>query len=514
MVETLLTHSTVDAELPSYEHRVLVSIREELERNRDCWDFLREKDETYLPREQQEPWSAYRDRLTRTSYVSFFRDAITAFAGVLSGFELSDPPASFEASKQNVDLRGNSLASFLMATDAMAMRDGGCLLCVDMPSGSVENNGEAIEQDRRPYLSVVERGNVLNWRTHLEDGKEILDWVVLREFVEVPEGRFGMSMEPRYRLIGMENGQAFYEVYKIESGGAGSGLKDSVVVVDQGFYTGPGGRPYRETPVVWYSGGQQAGFGQGSIKLSSLASLTLEHYRARSDHNELARKTCMPVPVRIGAVIGPGGKPAPLVIGPNSVVDLEGNGDFRFAEPSAASLGHLAENIQHLEELIQSQTLAFMYGDGGGNKTATQSALEAAQTEATIKTISQSKASVVQRIIELWCGFTGETLGEETGLIMQSRIFDRPLEAGDVKQLGEMEQNEQISRKSYLEQIIKGGVLTVVTSAEEEIERLEMEEEEKEEIEAADLRNSPALTGEEPEEELEGLAAVEEQVEE
>jgi RimJ/RimL family protein N-acetyltransferase len=120
----------------------------------------------------------------------------------------------------------------------------------------------------------------------------------------------------------------------------------------------------------------------------------------------------------------------------------------------------------------------------------------------------------VQRIIELWCGFTGETLGEETGLIMQSRIFDRPLEAGDVKQLGEMEQNEQISRKSYLEQIIKGGVLTVVTSAEEEIERLEMEEEEKEEIEAADLRNSPALTGEEPEEELEGLAAVEEQVEE
>ena len=76
MVTSLITHSTTDPDLPSYEHRVLVSIREELERNHDCWDYLRGKEETYLLREQQEPWASYRDRITRTSYVSFFRDAI------------------------------------------------------------------------------------------------------------------------------------------------------------------------------------------------------------------------------------------------------------------------------------------------------------------------------------------------------------------------------------------------------------------------------------------------------
>ena len=497
MVESLLTHSTVDPELPSYEHRVLVAIREELERNHDCWDYLRDRTDVYLPREAQEPHDAYAARLSRTSYVSFFRDAITAFAGVLAGFELSDPPTSFSDAEDDIDLRGNSLTQFLMAADSLAMRDGGVLLCVDMPAGQLENNGEVVAQERRPYLAMAERSNVLNWRTRIEDGKEVLDWVICREWVEVPEGRFGMTWEPRYRLIGAANGQAFWQVFKIVDQGLNAQVE--VVIVDEGDYLGPGGRPYEQPPVVWYTGGQQGGFGQGAIKLSALATLTLEHYRARSDHNELARKTCMPVPVRVGAVVGPQGKPAPLVIGPNSVVDLEGSGDFRFAEPSAASLGHLAENITHLEALIQSQTLAFMYGDGSGNKTATQSALEAAQTEATIKTISQTKASVVQQVIELWVGFTGEELSSDAGLIMQSQIFDRPLEHEDVRVLGEMEQNEQISRRSYLEQIIKGGILTVVASADEELERLEEEEPEEEELDAAEARNSPELTGEEEE---------------
>lgn len=497
MVEQHLSHPTTDPELPSYEHRVLVDLREELSRNHDCWNYLKGKHEQYLPREQQEPFAAYQDRVTRTSYVSFFRDAITSFAGVLSRFELSEPPATFEAAENNVDLRGNSLKAFLMNADAAAMRDGGVLLMVDMPAGQLETNGEVIEQERRPYLSTVDRCNVLNWRTHYENGREVLDWVIIREWIEIPEGRFGCTFEPRYRLIGAENGQAFWQVFRIVDAGHG---REVVEIVAEGLYTAPSGRPYSTPPVVWYAAGQQMGFGQGAIKLSALACLTLEHYRARSDHNELKRKTCMPVPVRVGAVIGPGGKPEPLIIGPNSVVDLEGQGDFRFAEPSAASLSHLAADIEHIERLIQGQTLAFMYGDGSGQKTATQSALEAAQTEATIKTISQSKSSTVQRLLELWCEFTGEAMAPETGLTMSPNVFDRPLESADVTVLGTMEQNEQISKRSYLEQIIKGGILTVVSSADEELERLEEEAPDEAEMQAEMLRNAAAFTGEEVDE--------------
>lgn len=475
-MEQKITHPTTDPELPSYQHHVLRDVLPELERTRDCWDQLRGRLERYLPKEPKEPPEAYKLRLGRASYVPFFRDAITSFGGVLSRFELKNPPASFEGAADDIDRRGNDLVSFLQQADQLALRDGGCLLTVDMPAGEVSTNGQLLAEGRRPYLAMVERRDVLNWRVHYDGGREILDWVVLREWAEQQEGLYGLTVKPRYRLIGTLNGQAFWRLLEIVEG---QGQKFSVQVVtdangvpQEGVFRGPAGQPFPTPPVVWYSAGAREGFGQGAVRLAGLAELTLEHLRCRSDHAELKHKTAMPVPVRKGALPGPGGKVPPLVLGPNSVVDLDATGSFGFAEPTASSLAHLAADIQHIEDLIRQQTLAFLYGDGGGSKTATQASLEAAQTEASIRSVANAKNSAVQSLMVLWCAFTGERLNDEAGLTMAAHVFDRPLAAQDVAQLSLLQQNEQISTRSFLEQIIKGGVLTVVSSADVELERL------------------------------------------
>lgn len=475
-MEQKVTHPTTDPELPSYEHHVLRDVKEELVKVADCWNNLKGRLEVYLPKEPKEPKEAYKLRLGRVSYVGFFRDAITSFAGVLSRFELKEPPKTFDQAKADIDRRGNHLISFLQRADQLALRDGGCLLTVDMPAGQVKSNGELLRQDRRPYLALVERKDVLNWRVHYDGGKEVLDWVVIREWQEEQDGLYGLKIKPRYRLIGTLNGQAFWRVLEIVDNGPG-GKPLARVAEDaqgrplEGLYLSPSDQPLPSPPVVWYPAGASDGFGQGAVKLSGLADLTLEHLRSRSDHAELKHKTAMPVPVRKGALPGPGGQVPPLVLGPNSVVDLDANGSFGFAEPGASSLAHLAEDIRHTEDLIRQQTLAFLYGDGG-NKTATQASLEAAQTEASIRSIATAKHSAVQSLMLLWCGFSGETLRPDAGITMAAHVFDRPLGAPDVGQLSTLEQNEQISTQSFLEQIIKGGVLTVVSSAEEELERL------------------------------------------
>lgn len=476
-MEQTITHPTTDPELPSYEHHVLRDVKSDLLRNRDCWNGLKGRLEHYLPKEPKEPPEAYKARLTRASYVPFFRDAITSFAGVLSRFQLKDPPPSFEQAVSDIDRRGNDLTSLLQHADQLALRDGGCLLTVDMPAGEVSSNGQLLQEGRRPYLAVVERHNVLNWRVHYEGGREVLDWCVIREWVEQQDGLYGLKLKPRYRLIGMLNGQAFWRVLEIVESQGNGGRPTVQLALDaqgmpqQGEYRGPAGQPFPMPPVVWYAAGAREGFGQGAVRLSGLAELTLEHLRCRSDHAELKHKTAMPVPVRKGALPGPGGQVPPLVLGPNSVVDLDANGSFGFAEPGASSLNHLATDIGHVEQLIQQQTLAFLYGDGG-NKTATQASLEAAQTEASIRSIATAKHSAVQSLMLLWCGFTGERLAPDAGITMAAHVFDRPLAAGDVAQLSLLQQNEQISTRSFLEQIIKGGVLTVVSSAEAELERL------------------------------------------
>jgi MFS superfamily sulfate permease-like transporter len=85
----------------------------------------------------------------------------------------------------------------------------------------------------------------------------------------------------------------------------------------------------------------------------------------------------LPVPVRRGALLMDGQTPPPLVIGPNSVVDVPVDGDFRFAEPTGSSLQQQQEHLRLIEELINNETLAFMSGQEA--VTATQARLQAGQ---------------------------------------------------------------------------------------------------------------------------------------
>ncbi|MFN9978363.1 MAG: hypothetical protein ACK53Y_00540, partial [bacterium] len=64
----------------------------------------------------------------------------------------------------DIDGEGNSLRAWGMAADALALRDGGCLLMCDMPKGSVESRADELIQGRRPMFSIAERRNVLNWK--------------------------------------------------------------------------------------------------------------------------------------------------------------------------------------------------------------------------------------------------------------------------------------------------------------------------------------------------------------
>jgi hypothetical protein len=87
-VQQRLSHPTNNGKLPSFRHPRLEEVIDDLDLVYDCWEQLRTKDQQkrYLIREQAEPLVAYRGRLERASYPSYFRDGIDAFAGELSRF--------------------------------------------------------------------------------------------------------------------------------------------------------------------------------------------------------------------------------------------------------------------------------------------------------------------------------------------------------------------------------------------------------------------------------------------
>ena len=275
------------------------------------------------------------------------------------------------------------------------------------------------------------------------------------------------------------------------------------MIDQQGRNEGPGGRPLPMVPVIWYSADIGAGFGSGDLPLRQVAEHNIEHFQRRSDLREKDHKCCLPVPVVIGRTPpAPGQTQRPLVIGPNSVGELDQGGSFTFAEPSASSLAESRTQIQEVEKLIARQTLGFLYGDSSGTKTATQAGLESAQTEANVKQIGQNKSSAMQSLLAIWCAFTGEPLNPGAGLQMSSSIYDRPLEPADVAQLQSLAGGvELMSQESAVEILQRRGINTATSSVEDELERIRRELPElAEPVGLNDLGMLPRLLDRQPEE--------------
>jgi hypothetical protein len=453
-------------------------VRDELQRCRDCWDLLRgEAKKRYLPKEHKEKETFYADRLQRSKYQPFFPDAIREFVGVLSRFQLAEPPASMEQWEDDIDMRGNDVKSFFASCDELVLRDRGCLLMVDMPPGRAENALQEREQGRRPFLRVFPRGDVLSWRTRTIGGLEIPEQVVIREVVEVDstEGDYGVELETRYRIL--RGGE--WVVVRLKS--AGAAWIEEVVLDDdgnelRGTFELSGGGLFPFPPVAWYGTSTRDRFGEGQPPMLSLADQSLDHFVVSSDQRELMRKLALPVPTRTGMPPPAPGMPAPdVVLGSNSIMDLPPGVSFAFNEPGCGSLEARAKEIAHIEELIRTQTLNFLYG-GSTTKTATQSEMEAASAQSKISILAGSKHNAIQRVMAIWCAYTGEELQDGAGIHLPENLFNKPFDPAAAQQVVALYDATLTSRRTAIEQLIKGGVITVVTDADEELARLAEEE--------------------------------------
>lgn len=474
-----IQHPVDDPKLPSFRHRILRELREDLNRAQDAYACLRGVKQRYLPPEPAEPPEAYDARIGRAVFSDFFRFAIESLAGVLSKFTVTDAPATFTAAIQNIDLEGNDLVTWLTSVDSTTLRDGGTWLQVEMPPDTPGNRAEELITGRRPYLVQRPRVMGVNWHTSTGDGVRELDWVMFLEVAEepVPDG-FGTELVARYRQIG----RGWQSLYKVEK--QKNGKWTFTIERDREPILGAGNVPINVCPVVWYPA-DFAAPGEGEQPLRQVMEHNIEHFQRRSDLREKDHKINMPVPVVTGATppaagdpMAPGGSGhrPPFVIGPNTIVNLEVGGTFEFKEPSAQSLTFSQAQITEVEKLIGRQTLGFLFGDSGAVKTATQAGMEGAQTESAIIRMSRRKASAVQSLMQIWVLFTGEQLKPTAGIAMDDSVFEPPLDSQGIAQLQSLTGGlELMSQRSGIETLQRRRYNLVTRTADEELERLAAE---------------------------------------
>ncbi len=440
-------HPTNNPDLPSYLGPEYLEAQADLQLTQDVWGGLKGLLETYLPKELGEKAQPYRNRLRRVRFDNRFKPAIKGHAGVLSELSLTDNvAATLVQYADNIDLRGNDLVTFLGQADELVLRDGGCGILVEYPpeDGSVDSYAAFQQSQRRPYLVLIDRRDILNWAIAYVNGQAIVTRVTLRETHNIPDGAFGSQSITRYRVLSPGKFQ-IWELVQHKG-------KWEKWLVEEGFTS------LEQVPLVWYSISDNSLF-QAEPPFLNLAELNLEHLQKRSGLNEVLHKINMPVPVRRGVkpLVGPQipGQPPvmpPLTIGPNSVVDVPVDGDFFFAEPTGNAIADSQADIIKLEQAMDRVSLAFLSSGSEAAKTATEVTLDTAQTQATLKGMSRRKESCCEQIFALWVAYTGEPEGGS--IQVNESVLQSPATPDDIRLILDA-MGVQISRELALQMLVQ-----------------------------------------------------------
>jgi hypothetical protein len=116
----------------------------------------------------------------------------------------------------------------------------------------------------------------------------------------------------------------------------------------------------------------------------------------------------------VGAVGQPSGSD-PVVLGPNTVMDLPEGASFQFAEVQARSLAEHRAWLQVLDTAMRRDAL-IPSSSGGVARTAMEISLAASQSFALLQSQAIQKASLFSSLLVHWCAITGEPLSPQASL--------------------------------------------------------------------------------------------------
>ena len=196
-------------------------------------DAIKAAGEKYLPRAASahtswEPYElkqyeAFKARSIFTNYTAQIHDCLH---GMIENRPAKiDVPQNMKGDKflDNVDYQGNSADQFFSDSldDSLVTGFGGIL--ADLPNVD-PNMSKAMAEKKNihPYLSFYRAESIINWKYKVDDyGVKKLSLVVLKEMVEKGEDQFSHTKSEQYRVLSLEKGVYYIQIYSSAKGDDG-----------------------------------------------------------------------------------------------------------------------------------------------------------------------------------------------------------------------------------------------------------------------------------------------------
>lgn len=230
-------------------------------------DYLPELDSTSNNEESERRNKAYRERAVFYAMTGHTKN------GLLGMAFRRDPSISVLESldylKNNADGAGSSAyqqSQFVLESVLEVGRHG---LYVDYSDTKKES-----------IILSYSAENIINWRTQRANGRDELILVVLREYVEEPDG-YGFNVKAQYRELFMEGGRFTCRVWREEEVRGAKKL-----IVDAEYSPTIFGKGYWNEIPFTFVGSQNNDSTIDESPLLALAEINLGHYRNSADYED------------------------------------------------------------------------------------------------------------------------------------------------------------------------------------------------------------------------------------
>ena len=286
----------------------------------------------FLNRYNLELDNEYNQRLGNTPCDNHCKNIIQIYSSFLFRVKASrdfgamaDEP-SLESFLKDADLEGNSFNSVMKQAQNYAAIYGHCFLVLDKPAIQTRTRAEELDQDIRPYVSIVTPENALDWNFKREvNGKYYLDYLKIREEVDKDGGTY-------FRLWFPDRIETIYSK---------DDRSDPITIDTADNLIG-------KIPAVILYNSKSHKRGIGQSDLTDIADLQKSIYNELSEIEQLIRLTNHPSLVKTPSVNASAGAGAVIEM-PD---EMDSNLKPYLLQPSGQNLNSLMDSINHKVEAI------------------------------------------------------------------------------------------------------------------------------------------------------------------
>ena len=285
----------------------------------------------YLNRYNLELDNEFNQRLANTPCDNHCRNIIQIYSSFLFRVKpsrnfgsMADEP-SLESFLKDADLEGNSFNNVIKQAQNYASIYGHCFMILDKPAIQTRTRADELNQDIRPYVSIVTPENALDWNFKREvNGKYYLDYLKIREEVDKDGGTY-------FRMWYPDRIDTIYQKDNEEPS-----------IIDTAE------NQIGKIPAVILYNSKSHKRGIGISDLTDIADLQKAIYNEYSEIEQLIRLTNHPSLVKTPSVNASAGAGAVIEM----PEEIEPNLKPYLLQPSGANLNSIMESIKHKVEAI------------------------------------------------------------------------------------------------------------------------------------------------------------------